>query len=156
MKRWIGLALILVPILAPAAAFWDGNAALQRGDASFVAGMFGASNSFAPDTLVFVQNLETGKTATVTITGRMAGQSDILVLLSPPAAAALGIKSGTLASVRLTIAQRSTTSSASSVAEQTTTQDPDVNPSVIRERHYAFNWIIGYCNQTWDEISTDT
>ena len=27
---------------------------------------------------------------------------------------------------------------------------------VIQERHYAFNWITGYCGQGWDEISTDT
>lgn len=33
---------------------------------------------------------------------------------------------------------------------------PDVNPSVVRERHYAFNWIVGYGNQAWDEITTDT
>lgn len=32
----------------------------------------------------------------------------------------------------------------------------DVNASVVRERHYAFNWIIGYGNQTWDEVTTDT
>jgi hypothetical protein len=32
----------------------------------------------------------------------------------------------------------------------------DVNAGVVRERHHAFNWILGYCNQTWDEISTDT
>lgn len=130
MKRWIGLALILVPILAPAAAFWDGNAALQRGDASFEAGMFGAYNSFAPGAVVVVQNLETGKTATVTITGRVAGPSDILVLLSPTAAAALGIKAGTLASVRLTLASRAAASAASSLAEQTASQDPDLNPAV--------------------------
>lgn len=30
------------------------------------------------------------------------------------------------------------------------------NPSVVRERHYGFNWLIGYCGQEWDEISTDT
>jgi len=33
---------------------------------------------------------------------------------------------------------------------------PDVNPGIVRERHHAFNWIIGYCNQTWDDIKTDT
>jgi hypothetical protein len=32
----------------------------------------------------------------------------------------------------------------------------DVNPSVVRERHYAFNWIVGYGNQVWDDITTDT
>ena len=32
----------------------------------------------------------------------------------------------------------------------------DVNPGVVRERHHAFNWIIGYGNHTWDEVTTDT
>jgi hypothetical protein len=32
----------------------------------------------------------------------------------------------------------------------------DVNASVVQERHHAFNWIIGYGNQTWDEVTTDT
>lgn len=27
---------------------------------------------------------------------------------------------------------------------------------VVQERHYAMNWITGYCGQAWDEITTDT
>lgn len=27
---------------------------------------------------------------------------------------------------------------------------------VVMERHYALNWIIGYMDQAWDDISTDT
>lgn len=27
---------------------------------------------------------------------------------------------------------------------------------VVMERHYALNWLIGYQNQLWDDISTDT
>jgi hypothetical protein len=27
---------------------------------------------------------------------------------------------------------------------------------VVQERHYALNWITGYCGQEWDEITTDT
>jgi len=27
---------------------------------------------------------------------------------------------------------------------------------VVRERHYALNWLIGYQGQEWDDISTDT
>jgi hypothetical protein len=30
------------------------------------------------------------------------------------------------------------------------------HPGVVQERHYAFNWLIGYCGQAWDDISTDT
>jgi Domain of unknown function (DUF4272) len=28
--------------------------------------------------------------------------------------------------------------------------------SVVLERHYALNWLIGYMDQDWDDISTDT
>jgi hypothetical protein len=27
---------------------------------------------------------------------------------------------------------------------------------VVQERHHALNWLIGYCGQDWDDISTDT
>jgi len=27
---------------------------------------------------------------------------------------------------------------------------------VTLERHYALNWLIGYMEQEWDDISTDT
>ena len=29
-------------------------------------------------------------------------------------------------------------------------------PGVVYERHYGFNWIVGYGGQSWDDISTDT
>lgn len=31
-----------------------------------------------------------------------------------------------------------------------------LNEEIIRERHRALNWLIGYLNQEWDEITTDT
>lgn len=31
-----------------------------------------------------------------------------------------------------------------------------LEPGVTLERHYALNWLIGYQDQPWDEISTDT
>ena len=71
MKRWIVLSLLLVPLLASAAGFWDGNAALQRGDASFESGLFATSNSFPAGTQVTIQNQDTGVTTTATITGRI-------------------------------------------------------------------------------------
>lgn len=30
------------------------------------------------------------------------------------------------------------------------------NPEVVYERHYGFNWVIGYMGQEWDDITTDT
>lgn len=128
MKRWIGLSLLLVPFLVSAAGFWDGNAALQRGDATFESGLYAASNSFPKDTRILIENLDTGKTATATITERIEGRSDILVLLSPKAAEALGIPQGTLASVRVTVTS-SPSPAPARLSERAYSLDPDVNPA---------------------------
>ncbi len=32
----------------------------------------------------------------------------------------------------------------------------NLNPEVVYERHYGFNWITGYMGQDWDDITTDT
>ena len=32
----------------------------------------------------------------------------------------------------------------------------ELDSSVVMERHYALNWLIGYMNQDWDNITTDT
>jgi Domain of unknown function (DUF4272) len=31
-----------------------------------------------------------------------------------------------------------------------------LDPDIVVERHYALNWLIGYMDQNWDDISTDT
>jgi hypothetical protein len=31
-----------------------------------------------------------------------------------------------------------------------------LNADVVAERHYALNWLIGYGDAEWDEVSTDT
>jgi hypothetical protein len=31
-----------------------------------------------------------------------------------------------------------------------------LNPDVTEERHYALNWLIGYLEQAWDDVATDT
>lgn len=31
-----------------------------------------------------------------------------------------------------------------------------LDPGVVMERHYALNWLIGYMDQEWDDVSTDT
>lgn len=33
---------------------------------------------------------------------------------------------------------------------------PGIEPGVTLERHHALNWLIGYMDQEWDDISTDT
>jgi len=37
------------------------------------------------------------------------------------------------------------------------TEPPEgIMPGVVYERHYTLNWLIGYLDQEWDDISTDT
>ena len=37
------------------------------------------------------------------------------------------------------------------------TFDPSKDYSgVVMERHYALNWLIGYSDQEWDDVTTDT
>lgn len=134
MKRWIVLSLLLVPLLASAAGFWDGNAALQRGDASFESGLYATSNSFPAGTQITIQNQDSGKTVTATITGRIEGQSDILVLLSPKTAEALGLTQGTLGRVRVTVPNRAASASSAQPGDQTVSSDPDVNPAAAYGR----------------------
>ena len=129
MKRWIVLSLLFVPFLAAAAGFWDGNAALQRGDATFESGLYATSNSFPPGTQITIQNQDTGKTVTATITGRIEGQSDILVLLSPKTAEALDLPQGTLGRVRVTVPPKAASTASGQPGDQTTSSDPDVNPA---------------------------
>jgi hypothetical protein len=31
-----------------------------------------------------------------------------------------------------------------------------LDPGVTHERHYALNWLVGYLEQAWDDVSTDT
>ncbi|GGX12211.1 DUF4272 domain-containing protein [Aquimarina muelleri] len=37
---------------------------------------------------------------------------------------------------------------------ETTTEN--MHPGVVYERHYALNWLVGYMNQDWDNVSCDT
>lgn len=36
------------------------------------------------------------------------------------------------------------------------TPPADLDASVVQERHYALNWLIGYSGNDWDDISTET
>jgi hypothetical protein len=128
MKRWFVLCLLMIPLLAFADSYWDGNAAVQRGDVAFEGGLYAASNSFPPDTEVSVQNLENGKSAIVTVSQRTDDQSDLLILLSPKAADAVGIAQGSITRVRVTVLQKAASAGANATPEGTYNPDSDVNP----------------------------
>ncbi len=122
-------AFLLIGLCASAQSFWDGNAALQRGDLTFESGSFAASNSFPVGTMIVVENLETGKTADVMVSKRAGEQSDLLVLLSSKAAEALDISAGQVASVRVTLKSVAVAEAEPRLDEETLSKDPDVNPA---------------------------
>jgi hypothetical protein len=129
MKRWIGIVMLLAPLCLSAQAFWDGNATVQRGDPGFESGLFAVSNSFPPNSRIVVQNLDTGQSTPATVTQRMDGQPDVLLLLSPVTAAAIGITQGSMARVRVTMASPAPVLPRTAQSqEQTVSRDPDINP----------------------------
>ena len=139
MKRWPLGVLLVIAISAHAQSFWDGNAAMQRGDAAFEAGSYAMSNAFARDTEIVVEDPATGKTTSAKVVGRVDDRLDILVLLSPAAALALGLEQGEIIQVRVTI-RKVVAESAPILAEDTApTLDPDriaatVAPPTTEER----------------------
>jgi hypothetical protein len=134
MKRWpLGFLLVLA-LSAHAESFWDGNAAVQRGDAAFEAGLNAVSNAFPFDTEIIIEDLATGKTTTARVTGRLDEPLDILVLLSPAAALPLGLVPGDIVRVRVTV-KRSPPAVAPILAEEAapSTDIDRVAPVVRRE-----------------------
>jgi cell division septation protein DedD len=132
MKRWpLGFLLVLA-LSAHAESFWDGNAAVQRGDAAFEAGMFAVSSAFARDTDIVIEDLATGKTTTARVTGRIADRLDILVFLSPAAALPLGLESGDVAHVRVTIKRMAATSEPILSEQTAPSADPDRVPLAVQ------------------------
>lgn len=131
MKRWPLGFLLVIAISAHAQSFWDGNAAMQRGDAAFEAGPFAMSNAFASDTEIVVEDPLTGKTTTAKVVGRMDDRLDVLVLLSPAAARSLGLEQGEIIQVRVTI-RKVVAENAPILAEDTApSTDPDRIPAPV-------------------------
>ena len=106
MKRILALCLAFACAGALfAQEVWEGNSAVSAYGVFPSTGFYGASNSFPQNTLVSVQDLDTGKQATVLIIDRTAA-SGLLLLLSKDAGDALGVAPGTTAHVRVTLAKQ--------------------------------------------------
>lgn len=96
MKRGymiIAVSLMAAAIFAASTVAWEGRAAVGHGDAFPSGGQYAQSRVFAKGEIVEVYNTANGKSSSVVITGAtdLAG---VLILLSPSAAAELGVSSG--------------------------------------------------------------
>ena len=121
------LALLVVAAAAFGADTYEGLASVGGFD-QFPRGMYGATRLVGPYSVVSVRNLETGRTARITITDREP-TSGTFLLVAPAAAEWLGIPFGDEARVALTevpIGARA----AGTFDDSAWPFDPDINPRI--------------------------
>lgn len=126
----IGAALYALVSVMPAWAVWEGNAGIAAETEFPSVGYFAKSDMFPKNTLVEIVNLETEITIRVIVTGS-SGVPGLVAMLSPEAAAALNVKSGSVSRVRISVPSPVTETPALGTipgGSGTKTSDPDVNP----------------------------
>ena len=113
---------------------WEGTASMSRYGEFPATGLYAASNSFPRNTIVEVENLQNGKTASVIIADRL-NNPGLFMLLSREAAGALGITQDETVQVRVALESESESIAESLVEERPYSRDPDVNPAASAERY---------------------
>jgi rare lipoprotein A (peptidoglycan hydrolase) len=135
-KNLTAAVLLMLALLRMGAATWEGSA-ITGGAGEFPAeGLYAACNSFPRDSVIEVNNLENGKTVTVTIVSNVANPG-VFIALSPKAAEALGIKPGSAVRVRAVSLAASEAEATLPAARAGISADPDFNPRVFFEREKA-------------------
>lgn len=135
MKRAVTLAifavaLALIPVTS-AWAVWEGNAGIAAVGEFPGSGLFVRSDMFPKNTVVEIRNLENEKTAKAVVTGS-SGVPGLVAMLSPETADALGMKSGSVARVRISVPTVVERPAAGTYVEETAaaSEDPDANPAI--------------------------
>jgi hypothetical protein len=136
MKRFM-ILITCICVLAgfPAVsawAIWEGNAGIAAASEFPGKGMFARSDMFPKNTIVVIENLETGISVRAVITGS-SNVSGLVAVLSPDTASALNIKPGSVSRVRVSIPSAVSEPGNRAASESDTavnSNDPDVNPAV--------------------------
>ena len=113
-------------------AIWEGNAGIAAASEFPGKGLYARSDMFPKNTVVLIENLETGIKVRAVVTGP-SGVSGLVALLSPETASALNVRSGSVRRVRISIPTVVAEKGATGIAEvepSSTVADPDVNPAV--------------------------
>ncbi len=130
MKRY--LLFICMIILFTGTVFgqsvWEGSAAMGRYGEFPITGLYGASNSFARNTLVEVENVENNRKSTVIIVGRLE-DSGLFILLSRDAAGELGITQEEIAQVKVSMVRQDNSRYSGIQEDLPYNPDPDINPA---------------------------
>ncbi len=126
----IALLLAIVP-LAGAWAVWEGNAGIASVSEFPGSGLYAKSDMFPRNTIVEIENLETGNSVRAVITGS-SGISGLVAVLSPETASALNIQKGSVSRVRIRIPVPVGETPAEGLiasGSEVSSRDPDVNPA---------------------------
>lgn len=129
-KGILGAALLALVSVMPLWAIWEGNAGIASSVEFPGSGNFAKSDMFPKNTIVEILNLETNIQIRAVITGA-SGVPGLVAMLSPDAAAALNVKSGSVSRVRISVPSPvSETPAAGTLSGGTgsRTADPDTNP----------------------------
>jgi hypothetical protein len=130
MKRTLlCAALAALSCIAWGASTWEGSAIVAGSGDFSPDSLVGACNSFPLNSSVEVENLETGKKASIVITKGVDNPA-IFMILAPAAAAELGMKAGASARVRV-LAPLAASTLAPNAALPTESTDPDFNPRLL-------------------------
>lgn len=127
--RTLVLALVVLMALSAFAATWEGTAVVGGSGDFPDAGLTAACNSFPKDSTIELRNLENGKLVRVTISGGLDNPG-VFIVLSPQAAAELGMKAGISSRIRASLIPNASFPSPDA-ATASRSNDPDFNPSLL-------------------------
>ena len=121
------LGLFCSPLRISAQNQWEGNATMGGYGTLPFKGLYGASNSFPRNTVVEVENLETGGKTQVIIVDRLDDDS-LLLALSQEAGIALSMVAGSVIRVRAVPAGSTLSDPSRFADEEVYNLDPNANP----------------------------
>lgn len=130
MKRGTLLVFLgmIVVLILPAQRFWEGSVAAGRYGDFPPEGYYGTTMLFPRNSIVEVQNLDTGKAVRVIITGELKHPS-LLMLVSEKAAEDLGLAGRDPAPVRVSLLVSAIAPLPDPGFDLPYSPDPDVNPA---------------------------
>jgi hypothetical protein len=124
------ILLCLCTIAAYSQQNWQGNAAVARSGELTAPGMVAASNAFAENTTILVQNAQTGQSVQVTVIQRIQGTSSVFLLLSEEAGKQIGLTGSQVIRVRANVVSTLGADLSESLMEEAYSPDPDLNPAL--------------------------
>ena len=134
MKKASVLLLAIILVESAVWADWEGNVGVGLASSFPSKGMYVLSDIFPANTLILVQNLETGLSARAVVAGK-AGVEGIIASISPEMAKELNIESGSVARARISVPPEvpevAILELSGMGADRVDSADPDLNPAVM-------------------------